>query len=1158
MRIRLTAILLLVCLSLGAQPGELVLSGVNVREAIEAVHSWSGCSFVWESHDIDTSKTVDINASTLEEALGQMFAGQEITYLIRGDHVIVSRSGSPAEDERKPVTGYVKDDEGNPVEGAVVLNTLTSKGVLTLSDGSFTLDIPEGIPLSVTCLGFVTQEALSSTGMEVILHESVSPINESVLIGYGSKERTYVTGAISTLSSSNLSGRTAPTLGHMLQGDVPGMFVQSFSGNPSDVPFLTIRGVPSINGGEPLVLIDGVEGDIAKVNPADVQSVSVIKDASSSAVYGAKASFGVILVSTKSGSSSTQRPTVRYTCRVGFSSPTTRTDYETRGYDSVYLSDLFMKESTGRGYTFYTAADMEMLKARREDRTESPERPWVIQAERDGRMSWLYYCNTDWYHSMYRDFNPVQSHNLSISGGSGPVKYYLSGGYDHKEGTFRVRAEQYNRYNILSKTDFELVPGLTLSNRMSFYASSYDYPGNRSPDYTFGFSSVHGLASFPLQNPDGTWVYRTIFNDFNLANGCHIELGADAKRNQVDDYRFSDTVSILYAPISALELHADATYTLNSVRDCFRWAGMEYSLYPGEITREETGRFMNRLEDYIFLRLESETSLWGRYRFRLPAAHALSVTGGFSARAYSYKNIYTYADNIGSDTVSDYNLKQADEDGNFRTDVQGGQLMHNTAGFFGRAEYSFMDRYLLELSGRFDGSSAFKKGSRWGFFPSLSAGWLFTREPFADSFRDVLSSGKLRFSAGQLGNQQVSDFQYMRTVSLRSINYIFDNERSLPVGAYLSAPNASNLTWETIRHFNLGADLSFLDGRLSSTLDFYIRDTIDMLTEGKDLPSVYGAPSPLENRADLRSSGYEISLGWHDRFNLRGKPFRYGINASLTDYTTKITRFGNAAKVLGSHYVGETIGEIWGFSVAGLFDDDTEARAYTDYAAGGIDQTLLSGGLRGGWKGGDLKFVDIDGDRIISKGGYTVDDPGDMSVIGNRMPRYQFGIDLSASWGGFDLSVLIQGIGRINWYPEVDNNAFWGPYSRPYGTFYQKDFLQKCWTPSNRSAYFPRTRGMIAMEGTTELTEPNDRYLQNLGYSRLKNVTVGWSMPSSLARKARLSAVRIYLTGENLAYLSPLSKATEYIDPEALYVNGAYGYTYPWQRMVTLGVDLTF
>ncbi len=1158
MRIRFTVILLLICLSLGAQPGNLVLKGVTVREAIDAIHSWSGCTFVWESHDVDTSRSVDISATTVEEALDQLFSGQELNYIMRGDLIVVSHTDARGNGIGEQLTGIVRDEEGNPVQGAVVLNTLTSKGVLTLSDGSFRMDIPEGIPLSFTCLGFESMEMLSSYQMEVTMKDSVSPIVESVLIGYGTKERPYVTGAISTLSSSDISGRTAPTLGHMLQGDVPGMFVQSSSGNPSDVPFMTVRGVPSINGGEPLVLIDGVEGDISKVNPSDVQSVSVIKDASSSAIYGAKASFGVILVSTKSGYANTGRPTVKYTGRIGFSSPTTRTDYETRGYDSVYLSDLFMKESTGRGYTFYTQADMEMLRARRGDRTENPERPWIIKEERDGRMSWLYYCNTDWYHGMYRDFNPVQSHNLSISGGNGPVKYYLSGGYDHKEGTFRVRAEQYNRYNILSKTDFEIVSGFTLSNRMSFYASSYDYPGNRSPDYTFGFSSVHGLASFPLQNPDDTWVYRTIFNDFNLANGCHIELGADAKRNRVDNYRFSDTVSILYTPFSGIEFHADATYTLDSVRECFRWAGMEYSLYPGEVIKEETGRFMNRLEDYLYLRPENETSIWGKYTLPLPAVHRLSFTTGFIARAVSYKNIYTYADNIGSDTVSDYNLKQADADGNFRTDVLGGQLMHNTAGFFGRAEYTFRDRYLLELSGRMDGSSAFKEGSRWGFFPSLSTGWIFTREPFADALRSVLSSGKIRISAGQLGNQQVSDFQYMRTVTLRPLNYIFDNERSLPVGAYLSAPNASDLTWETIRHFDVGTDLTMLDGRLSATLDCYIRDTMDMLTEGEDLPSVYGAPSPLENRADLRSSGYEISLGWQDRINLWNKPLRYGINASLTDYTTKITRFGNSAKVLGSHYVGETIGEIWGFSVAGLFKDDSEALSYTDYAAGGIDQTLLSGGLRGGWKGGDLKFRDLDGDRIISKGGYTVDNPGDLRVIGNSLPRYQFGITFTASWGGFDFTAFIQGIGRINWYPGADNTAFWGPYSRPYGTFYQKDFLDKCWTPSNRDAYFPRTRGMIAMEGTTELTEPNDRYLQNLGYARLKNLTLGWSMPSAIARKAGLSAVRLYLTGENLAYVSPLLRATEYIDPEALYVNGAYGYTYPWQRMVTLGVDLTF
>lgn len=1158
MRTWLAAVLLFLCTVLGAQTPPLVLENVSVREAIREIHLWSDCTFVWESDDMDTDRTVSIHADSLDEALQQVFAGQDISWTVKDKTIIVSRLAGPLSGEAEFISGTVRDQAGVPIEGVVVLNLFTSKGVFTQQDGSWSMELASGVPLSFTCLGYISERHPAVQGMEITLREDLLPLSETVVIGYGSIARTNVTGAVSSLHANDFAHRTMQTVGHILQGNVAGMFVQNFSGNPTDVPSITVRGVPSLNGGEPLVLIDGVEGDMAKVNPADVESVSVIKDASSSAIYGAKASFGVILITTKSGSSSALRPTMNYSARFGFATPTTRTDFETRGYDAVYISDLFMKETTGRNYTFYTREDMAQLLARRNDRTEQPERPWVLTGMRNGRESYIYYGNYDWYHSMYRDFNPIQSHNLSVSGGNGPARYYLSGGFEHKEGTFRERAENYNRFTILAKIDLDLTPDLTLSNKIDFFKSLYKYPGNRNPDNTFGFSSVHGLASFPLKNPDGTWVYRTIFNDFNLANGCHIELGDDAKRNQVDNYQFSNTASLVWKPLSGLALHSDITYSLEAQKDCFRWAGMDYSLYPGQITHEETGRFMNRLEDFAITSQLIETSLWGQYSTTLKGRHHLRLTAGFNAKGFTFKHLYTYADNIGSDTVSDYNLKEADAQGNFRMDILGGQLDHTTAGFFGRVNYDFMGRYLLEISGRYDGSSSFREGARWGFFPSASAGWLFTEEPFAAKLKQFMDSGKLRFSVGSLGNQQVSDFQYLQTVTTASIQYLFDNEGSLPVGATLSAPNAADLTWETIRHYDWGLDLTLLQGRLTATADLFVRNTLNMLTEGEDLPSVYGAPSPLENRAYLRSSGFELAVGWQDRFPLGSKTFRYGISAVLSDYTTKITRFGNASKVLGSHYVGETLGEIWGFRVAGLFKDDQEARSYTDYASGGIDQSYLAGGLNGGWRGGDLKFEDLDGDRIISKGGFTVDNPGDLRIIGNRLPRYQFGITLTAAWGGWDITAFIQGVGRMHWYPGADNTAFWGPYSRPYGTFYQKDFLKKCWSPDNTDAYFPRTRGMIAMEGTTQLTEPNDRYLQNLGYARLKNVTVGWSLPSPAARKIHLSALRIYFTAENLAYISPLRKVTRYVDPEMMYADGDYGWTYPLQRLTTLGIDITF
>ena len=310
---------------------------------------------------------------------------------------------------------------------------------------------------------------------------------------------------------------------------------------------------------------------MAKVNPQDVESVSVLKDASSAAIYGARASFGVVLITTKSGKDSKGKPVVRYSGHGGFSVPTTRTDYESRGYDSVYINDLFTFATNGTNYTHYTEEDMHQLYIRRNDKTENPERPWVLQEMRNGKMSYIYYCNTDWYKSLYTNVNPFTQHNISVSGGSENFTYYLSGGYEHKEGTFRVRPDKYNKYNLRSKLEFKINKYITLSDNLGFYTSDYDWPGNGNYNYTFMYSQVHGLASIPLRNPDGTNVYKPIFTDSNVTNGCHIELLDDKKVNNKKKYNFTNTAELGIHPIEGLDIRANFTYTFNNDRSTNRW-----------------------------------------------------------------------------------------------------------------------------------------------------------------------------------------------------------------------------------------------------------------------------------------------------------------------------------------------------------------------------------------------------------------------------------------------------------------------------------------------------------------------------------------------------------------------------------------------------------
>ena len=378
-----------------------------------------------------------------------------------------------------------------------------------------------------------------------------------------------------------------------------------------------------------------------------------------------------------------------------------------------------------------------------------------------------------------------------------------------------------------------------------------------------------------------------------------------------------------------------------------------------------------------------------------------------------------------------------------------------------------------------------------------------------------------------------------------------------PTTATISAPVASDLSWERSIHKNLGVDMSFLNNRLAFSADFYIRDTKDMLTAGIALPATYGADSPKMNSADLRTKGYELSLNWRDEFQLLRRPFSYSVTLTFNDYVSNITKFDNPDRSFAKkYYEGMRWGEIWGYRIDGLFASDEEARNYP------VDQTTVneiinaSAGAEKGLRAGDLKFRDLDDNNVISIGKNTVDDPGDREIIGNNQPRYHYGATLALQWAGIDFSIFFQGIGRQDWYPAANALAFWGPYARPYATYLPKNFHTQIWSEENPNSYFPRPRGYTALQGTNrELTAVNDRYLQNIGYCRLKNLTVGYTLPRQWTRKALIESLRIYFTGENLFTWSGIR--SDYIDPEMAATNGNLR-LYPWQRTYMFGVDVTF
>ena len=1068
--------------------------------------------------------------------------------------------------QSRSVSGKVLDEQQVPIIGAaVILTGGGSVGSVTDIDGNFALTVPSGdVTLNVTCLGYESMAVSvpnSQSMVTIILKEDSMMIDETVVVGYGTQKKVNLTGAITTVASKELENRTSHSLTNMLQGSVPGLNITTSSGTPGASGSINIRGVTSINDAEPIVVIDGAIGDLDRVNPNDVQSISVIKDAAAAAVYGARAAYGVILITTKSGSDKDGKAIVKYSGKFGWEEPTTSTDYETRGYWSVYTVDKFWQADAGKKYTTYTDYDMGQLLARVNDKTEHPDRPWVVEDIRNGKRQWVYYANTDWYHELYNDQHPVQKHSVSISGGGKAVRYFLSASYDKKVGVIKQNPDVYQKYNLRSKLDFDINKWFKMSNNTSYFASSYSFPGVGDVENAFAYAARHALAAFPLKNPDGSWVYSTpmISGNYNVANGRHIVYGNDKNFN-LDKYNdFQNTTELKFTPVKQFNITANFTYRNYTTSYTNRQTKFDYRVYPGaDIQYYTSGAGEDKLTENIKRYNYLSGNVFATFEETWKDAHHLTVMAGLNAETWANKNVKALGKNLLSEDLNDLNLIAPDVDGNVLTEVGGGQNAYSLLGVFARVNYDYKGRYLFEASARYDGTSRFAAGSRWGLFPSGSIGWRISEEPFFAPAKKVVNNLKLRASYGSLGNQNVGYYAHLRTISLNYFsNYTFGEGSTKPKYSSLSNPVSSGLTWETTQQSNIGLDMTMFNNRLEFTAEAYIRDTKNMLTDGDALPGVFGADPPKANSADLRTKGYELSLSWRDQFNLAGHPFGYSVRATMSDFRSHITKFDNPTYTFGkSYYEGMRLGDIWGFVVDGLFATDEEAKQYTSEV---LDCSYINGRMTGGFLAGDLKFVDLDGNGVLGIGGNTVDEPGDRKILGNSLPSLQYGMTFAFDWLGFDVSAFFQGTGNHYWYPHGFNMNFWGCYSYSYVSFLQRDFIQRCWSEENPDAYFPRPRSYSATGG--ELSKVNSRYLQNVRYLRFKNLTVGYTLPKKWLDKVRVDKVRIYFTGENLHYWSPLKKNCLYVDPESAFSRSSdvdNHMSYTWQKTMMFGIDITF
>lgn len=708
MRYLLTVIMLIAGISASGQQImdriTVDLENIPLSEAVAGIEKASGYTFFYDEEQVDLTLhvTLKADAQPLGAALETMLAPVGLAFEIRQKQIILFPASINIPGG-KLITGTVLDVNEEPLVGVAVMVEGTAAGTAIDSRGCFSLSVPAGIApvLTFSSLGYVTKKVSvpdSRQDIKVYMNEDATMLDATVVVGYGTQKKVNLTGAVSTIQSESIQNRTATSLTHMLQGAIPGLNVTTSSGYPGSSASINIRGINSINGGSPLVLIDGAEGDLKLVNPNDVESISVVKDASSSAIYGARASFGVVMVTTKQGNKNDGKVKVNYSGRFGWGAPTTSTDFETRGYYSVYLNDLFYKSYAGVNYSRYTEADMNQLWLRRNDKVENPQRPWVVIDQRSGQDTYVYYANTDWYHELFRDTHPNMSHNISFSGAAGKVKYYLSGGYYSEEGIFRKHPDKFRKINFRSRISFDVNDWINISNNTSYYNSSYDYPGPGGVNTSFSLSTVHALASYPARNPDGSSIYLTSFSSYGIMDGLPTILDKDLHRNTDHQDNISTTTELTLTPVKGLEIKGNFTYMFNSVRFTNRQVNTTYSTYPGVIETLNTGRFENKLTETFNTHRYMQTNVYATYQDSFAAKHNLKVMAGFNWETKYLKDVKATGYNLLSDTLNDLNLVGQDADGEKRMEVSGGQNEYAIAGVFGRVNYDYEGKYPFQAS----------------------------------------------------------------------------------------------------------------------------------------------------------------------------------------------------------------------------------------------------------------------------------------------------------------------------------------------------------------------------------------------------------------------------------------------------------------------------
>lgn len=1085
---------------------------------------------------IKENKRVNLSAHQLSIAtiIRAILQNTNLQFVQSGKYIILSEV-QPKVPPGK-ISGKVTDDKtGETLIGVVISIKDQSNAFQTDNKGQFEITLPEGsYELSARYIGYTSESSLvtvksgKTVDMNIRLKASNNSLNEVVVVGYGTQKRSSITGAVNQVGAGIFENHPVTNAAQALQGVIPNLNVTFSDGRPDRGGTFNIRGFTSINGGGPLILIDGVPGDINLINPEDIEKISVLKDAASAAIYGARAAFGVVLVTTKNGKKG--KLDVRYSNNFGVSQPL--------GIPKVVdaLNDATIQNEAYKGQSGSDNASMLLVIDYLKQRQANPSLP---ELGTDASGNFIRGSNTDWYGSFYNKNLFFSKNYLSIAGGSDKTTYFLSGGFADQDGIFKQQTDGYKRYNLRGKLNFDFKPWLSLYNNTEFDQGDYDSPNtyvNKSGNNIYRYLSLFANPYEAITTANGNWTQAGALTFGELRDG-----GRSNTQNRI----IRNTIGLqLKLFKDALHINGDYTASYNQTNIDDQSLVVTYETKPNVLTQYPNPDFYQSSFEQVF---HSVANLYAEYKQSF-GKHTVSLLGGASSELNQDHLFNAYGANNITSSLGSLNLT--------RGTPQVSDLKETWAleSLFYRANYAFNDKYLLELDGRYDGTSRFPTNDRFGFFPSVSGGWVISKEEFFKPLKNVFDNFKIRASYGSLGNQQVSAYPYITTMNVTQGKVILDGSQPL----ITSAPGlvSPSLTWETTTTLDYGADMVLLHNRLELGFDWYNRQTKNMLTKSKSLPAVLGTAEPQTNAANLSTKGWELSAKWEDQFLLAGQTFRYNISGVLSDNQSKITKYDNPNGLLSDYYVGQSIGEIWGYQTLGFFKTDDEWKTSPDQSK----VSSIEYQLNGHSLAGDIKFADLNGDNKINNGTNTLANHGDLKIIGNTTPRYSYGFNLGLNWMSFDFSTFFQGVGKRDFWPGQESGVFWGLYNRWNQPVYTT-IVNNYWTPQNPDAYFPRLRAYLAQASNSSLGVAQTRYLQNAAYLRLKNVTLGYHLPSKLMQKINVSSVRVFISGQNLLTWTKLSKA---FDPEGIgqdpgtSVANGNGFVYPVQKTFVAGVEVKF